>query len=98
MGGEEKALLEIACEPMVAHVIARMRPQVGPLVINANGDPERFSPFGLPLVPDTIEGFAGPLAGLHAGMMWAQTKSPNTRFVASVRGTHRFSRTSSLHN
>ena len=86
MGGNEKALLEIAGEPMLAHVIARMRPQAGTLVINANGDPERFSPFDLPVIPDTIEDFAGPLAGLHAGMMWAQSKTPNARFIASAPG------------
>ena len=86
MGGQEKALLELSGKPMLAHLIARMGPQVGTLIINANGDAVRFSPFGLPVVPDTLEDFAGPLAGLHAGMVWAQRKTPSARFVASVPG------------
>jgi molybdopterin-guanine dinucleotide biosynthesis protein A len=86
MGGQEKALLELSGEPMLAHVIARMGPQVGALIINANGDAARFSPFGLPVVPDTLEDFAGPLAGLHAGMVWSQRETPSARFVASLAG------------
>ena len=83
-----KVLHEIAGKPMLAHLIARMGPQVGTLIINANGDAVRFSPYGLPVVPDSLEDFAGPLAGLHAGMVWAQSKTPSARFVASVPGGH----------
>jgi molybdopterin-guanine dinucleotide biosynthesis protein A len=56
---------------MLAHVIDRLGPQVGPIALNANGDPERFAAFGLPVVCDTVSGFAGPLAGVLAGMEWA---------------------------
>ena len=80
MGRGEKALIEIAGSPMLAHVIARLRPQVGHLVINANGDPARFSSFSLPVVADTLDGFAG----LHAGLEWARRKTPSARFVASA--------------
>lgn len=71
MGGGDKALLEVAGQPLLAHVIERLAPQVDELVLNANGDPARFARFGLPVVPDTVEGFAGPLAGVLAGMRWA---------------------------
>lgn len=68
MGGGDKCLRDLAGKPMLAHVIERLRPQVGAMVLNANGDPARFAAFGLDVVPDTIEGFAGPLAGVLAGM------------------------------
>jgi molybdopterin-guanine dinucleotide biosynthesis protein A len=84
MGGREKALLDIGGQPMLVHVLARLRPQVGRIVINANGDPARFSGHCLPVVPDSIEGYAGPLAGLQAGMAWALRETPEARFIASV--------------
>ncbi len=84
MGGREKALLDIGGKPMLLHVLARLRPQVGRIVINANGDPARFSGYCLPVVADSIEGYAGPLAGLHAGMAWARGETPEFHFIASV--------------
>ena len=83
-GGGDKGLLEIAGKPMLAHVIERLRPQVGALAINANGDAGRFAAFGLPVVADTIEGFVGPLAGVLAGMRWAAGLDPAPRWVATV--------------
>lgn len=71
MGGGDKSLLTLGGKPLLAHVIDRLAPQVGALALNANGDAERFSEYGLPVVPDSIEGFAGPLAGVLAGMDWA---------------------------
>jgi len=84
MGGREKTLLDIGGRPMLMHVLARLRPQVGRIVINANGDPARFAGHCLPVVADSIEGYAGPLAGLHAGIEWARTETPDARYVASV--------------
>jgi molybdopterin-guanine dinucleotide biosynthesis protein A len=74
MGGGDKALLELAGRPLLAHVIERLAPQVDELLLNANGDATRFARFGLPVVPDTVEGFAGPLAGVLAGMRWAAAR------------------------
>lgn len=71
MGGGDKALLRLAGQPLLAHVIGRFAPQVAQLAINANGDPTRFQAFGLPVIADTIEGHAGPLAGILAGLHWA---------------------------
>lgn len=84
MGGREKALLDIGGKPMLLHVLSRLRPQVGRIVVNANGDPARFSGYCLPVVPDSIEGYAGPLAGLHAGIAWARRETPEAKFIASV--------------
>jgi molybdopterin-guanine dinucleotide biosynthesis protein A len=68
MGSVDKGLVELDGRPMVAHVLDRLAPQVGALVINANQNPDRYAAFGYPVVADEVGGFAGPLAGLHAGM------------------------------
>ena len=73
MGGVDKGLVELAGRPMVAHVLARLAPQVGSVLINANQNPDRYALFGHPVVADAVGGFAGPLAGLHAGMTEATT-------------------------
>lgn len=83
MGGGDKCLREIAGRPLLAHILERVRPQVEPLVLNANGDPARFKVFGVPVVADTVEGFAGPLAGILAGLDWAAAHAPQCAWVAS---------------
>jgi molybdenum cofactor guanylyltransferase len=70
MGGGDKGLLPLGGRPLVAHVLDRLRPQVGGLAINANGDPARFAGFGLPVVADATPGL-GPLGGLLAALDWA---------------------------
>ncbi len=84
MGGGDKALMELGGETLLARVIARLKPQVGEIVLNANGDPGRFAEFGLPVVADTVAGFAGPLAGILAGMRWAAARGHT--HVASAAG------------
>ncbi len=71
MGGGDKCLRLLAGEPVLARVVARARPQVAALVLNANGDPDRFTDYRLPVVADLVDGFAGPLAGVLTGMEWA---------------------------
>ena len=73
MGGVDKGLVELAGAPLAAHVIGRLAPQVATIVINANQNLERYGALGYPVVPDAVGGFAGPLAGLHAGMTSAKT-------------------------
>lgn len=68
MGQVNKGLQLLKTEPMVAHVLRRLRPQVGQVVINVNQDLERYAQFSCPLVCDLIPDYAGPLAGLHAGL------------------------------
>jgi molybdopterin-guanine dinucleotide biosynthesis protein A len=71
MGGGDKGLRTVGGVTILARVIERMRPQVAAMVLNANGDPARFAPFGLPVVEDAVPGHQGPLAGILAGLHWA---------------------------
>ena len=73
MGSVDKGLVELDGRALVAHVIERLAPQVGALVINANQNVERYASFGYPVVADAFAGFAGPLAGLHAGLIAVTT-------------------------
>jgi molybdopterin-guanine dinucleotide biosynthesis protein A len=86
MGGGDMGLLELAGKPMLGHVIDRLSVQVGRMAINANGDPSRFSPFGLPVVADTVAGFVGPLAGVLAGMRWSAGSAPGAHWIVTVAG------------
>jgi molybdopterin-guanine dinucleotide biosynthesis protein A len=74
MGGVDKGLVTLDGKPMVAHAIARLAPQVGALVVNANQNAERYAELGVEVVADAIGGYAGPLAGLHAGLTRTSTK------------------------
>ena len=73
MGGIDKGLADFLGKPMVVHVIERLQPQVNEIFINANREIERYRAFGLPVIHDEIDGFAGPLAGLHAGIKAASS-------------------------
>jgi molybdopterin-guanine dinucleotide biosynthesis protein A len=74
MGGVDKGLVDLDGRPMVAHVLDRLAPQVGAILINANQNGERYAAFGWPVVPDDVGGYAGPLAGLHAGLSRTTTE------------------------
>lgn len=84
MGGGDKGLEMLAGRPMLAHAIERLRPQVGQLVLNANGDAERFAAFALPVVADASPDFAGPLAGVLAGMRWSEANVPDAAWIATA--------------
>jgi molybdenum cofactor guanylyltransferase len=71
MGGQEKAFLNLGGKPLMAHVIARLGPQVDDLIINSNGVPFRFAKFHAAVVPDLMEDLTTPLAGLHASLKHA---------------------------
>jgi molybdopterin-guanine dinucleotide biosynthesis protein A len=73
MGGVDKGLVPLRGKPMVAWVLERLAPQVDGILVNANQNAEAYAKFGHPVVPDAIGGFAGPLAGLHAGLSAAAT-------------------------
>jgi molybdopterin-guanine dinucleotide biosynthesis protein A len=83
MGGGDKCLRLLGGKPVLAHIIERAKPQVAALVLNANGDPARFAACRLPVVEDTIEGFAGPLAGVLTGMEWAAANRPDAAWLAT---------------
>ena len=84
MGGADKALIEIGGEPILARLVARLAPQCAGLVLNANGDPGRFASFGLPVVADSVAGFAGPLAGVLAGLDYVAAHRPEVSHAVSV--------------
>jgi molybdopterin-guanine dinucleotide biosynthesis protein A len=84
MGGGDKCLLPIAGRPVLASVIARLKPQVSDIIINANGDVSRFADFGLPVIADSVGGLAGPLAGVHAGLEWVKANVPDVGYIVTV--------------
>jgi molybdenum cofactor guanylyltransferase len=86
MGGGDKALLSIGGVTILERVLERLRPQCSGIILNANGDPGRFDSAGLPVVADDVPGFAGPLAGILAGLDWAALHAPGIAWVASVPG------------
>jgi molybdopterin-guanine dinucleotide biosynthesis protein A len=71
MGGGDKGLLPLCGRRLIDHVIDRLAPQVAALALNANDDPARFAALGLPVIPDPVPDRQGPLAGLLAGLDWA---------------------------
>jgi len=83
IGGGDKGMRELRGRPLLAWVIERARPQVAALALNANGDPARLAGFGLPVVADGIPDFAGPLAGVLAGLDWAAAAVAGATHVAS---------------
>lgn len=84
MGGGDKCLRQVGGEAILARIIARVRPQVEALVLNANGDPARFASYGVPVVPDSVPDFAGPLAGVLAGLEWAEANHPQAHYVVTM--------------
>lgn len=84
MGGGDKNLLDLGGRPLLAHVIARSVPQDAPAVINANGDAGRFDGFGLSVIADVVDGFAGPLAGVLTGLEHAAAYHPDVSHVISL--------------
>ena len=82
MGGGDKGLLMLGKTTIIERVIDKILPQVGSLAININGDSSRFPDYKLPIIPDSIKGYLGPLSGILAGMEWA-FKNGN-RYIATV--------------
>lgn len=83
MGGGDKCLLLLKSQPILKYVINRAKPQVEQLVLNVNGEPSRFNDFGLPLVSDSVPDFAGPLAGVLAGLDWSVKHTPESQWVVT---------------
>jgi len=86
MGGGDKPLREIGGRAILARVIERLEPQCDGLILNANGEPKRFAPFGLPVIADGVEHNPGPLAGILAALDWAAANRPGAEWVLSVPG------------
>lgn len=86
MGGGDKPMREIGGRTILDHVIERLEPQCDGLLLNANGDPERFARFGLSVVADTVAGYPGPLAGILAALEWMAQNRPDVEWLLSAAG------------
>ncbi|WP_341233911.1 molybdenum cofactor guanylyltransferase MobA [uncultured Sulfitobacter sp.] len=84
MGGGDKGLLTLDGRTLLSHVVERLSPQVAELALNANGDAARFDGLKLTVLPDSIDGFVGPLAGVLAGMDWAAERGADTIVTAAA--------------
>lgn len=90
MGGGDKPLRLLGGKPMLDHALGRLSPQVAAVVINANGDPDRFAGYGLPVVADGLADYPGPLAGILAALDWAAAQRPDLPWLVSVPGDSPF--------
>ena len=86
MGGGDKARIKIGGASILLRVLACLTPQSSRIIINANGDATRFADTGLPVVADSVPDFAGPLAGILAGLDWAAANAPALEWLVSVPG------------
>jgi len=86
MGGGDKARIKIGGATILQRVLSCIRPQCNRVIVNANGDPARFADTGLPVVADGVPDFAGPLAGILAGLDWAAVNAPANEWLLSVPG------------
>jgi molybdenum cofactor guanylyltransferase len=84
MGGGDKGLLDLGGKPMLEIVLDRLTLQVPKVILNANGDPDRFAHLKLPVVSDPVGDYAGPLAGILAGLTYAKDHLPDVTHVLSV--------------
>jgi molybdenum cofactor guanylyltransferase len=84
MGGGDKPLIAVDGRTLLDRVIERLRPQSGPLVLNANGDPARFAATGLPVVADVLDGYGGPLVGVLTGLEWLAANATGVEWMVSV--------------
>ncbi len=86
LGGGDKGWRLVGGEPVLHRLVGRFAPQVGRLLLNANGDPARFAGLGLTVVPDSLPDHPGPLAGVLAALDWTAACSPGTEWVATAPG------------
>jgi len=84
MGGGDKGLIELDGRPILDHVIERLAPQVRMIVLNANGDPERFARWKRPVAADVLPGNLGPLVGVLTGMDWVVANLPGVEWIVTV--------------
>ncbi len=87
MDGKTKPLIELAGKPLLSHILETITPQTsGPIILNVNQEPERFTQYDLPLIKDIVPDFAGPLAGIVTGLDWMSKQSPSIDDMLSLPG------------
>ena len=84
MGGGDKNQLHLGGKSVLQHVLDRVDRAGAPTAINANGDPQRFASYGLPVISDVVDGYAGPLAGILTGLEWMAAHHPNRTHMISL--------------
>lgn len=84
MGGGDKGLLPLGDKTLLDHVMGRLSPQVGGVALNANGEAARFASLNIPIIADSVDGFAGPLAGVLAGLDWAAAEGADAIVTAAA--------------
>lgn len=84
MGGGDKPMRRIGGRTILERAIARLSPQCDGLILNANGDPARFKAYELPVIPDSVADFPGPLAGILAALDWAAVNRPEVSLMLSA--------------
>lgn len=84
MGGGNKGFKQVAGKPIIEHILETLKDQIDFLSINANHDHDAFSPYGFDVIPDSLPGFLGPLAGILSGMQWLHEKHPECQWLLSV--------------
>ncbi len=84
LGNIDKALVQIGNTSLLEYAIANLEPQCDQIIINANGNPDRFHNINNPIIADTIEGYAGPLAGVLCAMQWVKQNTPQTKWIATL--------------
>ena len=86
MGGGDKCLKLLSGQTLLSRIIGRVKPQISILILNANGNTERFLDYKLPTVSDVIGEFAGPLAGILTGMEWMRHHHQEVEWLVSIPG------------
>ena len=86
MGGGDKARIRIGGVTVLERIIERLRPQCAGLILNANTDAARFADIGLPVVADSVPDYAGPLAGILAGLDWTAEHATQIEWIVSAPG------------
>src|SRR5258706_11553699 len=86
MGGGDKARIRIGGRTILDRVLGRLKPQCRSVILNANGDPARFADTHLSVVADSVPGFAGPLAGILAGLDWVAEHTPHVEYLVRLPG------------
>jgi len=81
MGGSRKALLELNGRPLLSYVIDRLQAHLDPLMLSCDSETSEFECFGLPLVPDLLPGFRGPLTGLCSALQYLADKGQQNSLV-----------------
>lgn len=84
MGGGDKCLRRLGDRTLLDHVVERLQPQVAKLLLNANGEPQRFAKSGLVVVPDALDEAVGPLGGILSCMEWGSRNAPHCCWIATV--------------